>query len=105
MDNIIYILFLIALLVTIREGLQQRDRVQPGKGVSKLWHFTGFLIRLSIFAVMVFLRAPVFLLLITALVIWPLYNIACNLGARQPWYYLSDKGTDGVIKRLFNIKP
>jgi len=46
------------------------------------------------------------LIMMISLVIlrFPVFNILHNLKKGQNWYYLSDRGIDGIIKRLFYKK-
>ncbi len=101
-DNI-YLIFAVAILIVIREGFQQRDRVEPKKFYSDMWHLQGLVIRLLIFG-LVYRLAPesykIILSVITAVLFWPVYNISCNIGMRRKWYYLSNKGIDKVIRKV-----
>lgn len=97
-DNL-YLLLLVCLLITVREGFQQRDRVEPENGYSKAWHWFGFLMRFLVFALVFRLGQSWIYNSIAIVILWPLYNIACNIGMKQKWYYLSNKGIDGFIRK------
>jgi len=99
---IIYILITIALLVTLREGLQQRDRVEPSKLMSDLWHFVGLVIRLTLITIVYLFTYNLYLTVVTGLILTVFYSISCAIGSKQKWFYLSDRGIDGFIKRTLN---
>jgi uncharacterized protein involved in cysteine biosynthesis len=99
---IVYLLISIALLITLREGLQQRDRVAHTELMSGLWHFVGLIIRVTLITVVYLLTYNLILTLLTGLILTVFYSIACAIGSKQKWYYLSDTGIDGFIKRLLN---
>jgi len=102
---ITYLLILIALLITLREGLQQRDRVAHSKQMSKLWHGVGFVIRMLLITVVYLLTFNLILTVVTGLILTVFYSIACAIGSKQKWYYLSDSGIDKLLKKLlFFIK-
>jgi len=96
-----YIILLIALLITIREGLQQRDRVQHTKLMSDLWHGVGLVMRIVVFVLLYMLTKDWIMLSIAAFVMFVLYSISCSIGSKQKWYYVSNRGIDGVIRKLF----
>ena len=98
--KIISIVIVIAMLLAVREGFSLRDRIDPGKGYSKAWHWFGFLIRLLLAGIMFQATFNWWLTGIVVVIIWPVYNIACNIGLKKKWYYLSNKGIDGVIRKL-----
>ena len=52
LSKLISLVLVIAILIIVREGFQQRDRVDPNKGYSKAWHWFGFLLRLLFAGVM-----------------------------------------------------
>ena len=108
---------LIALfLIAIREGLviaDMQDNTYKSKILSGWWHKMGMVIRgfliLAIFLLVqehhgysswIFWGYVAASFLLSSL--W--YNIAINLITGKKWYYLSDKGIDGFIKRLLKLK-
>lgn len=97
---IIVTAIIISLLITAREGYQQRDRVEPKQKYSKIWHQLGFFIRFLLTGITFVLTLNWYLTSLMVIIFWPLYNIACNIGAKKKWYYLSDKGIDGMIRKL-----
>jgi len=52
MEKITSLILLVAVLIAVREGFQQRDRIEPEKGFSKAWHWFGFLLRFLLIGVM-----------------------------------------------------
>jgi len=102
-QKIISLLMAIAVLIVIREGFQQRDRVDPGKGYSKAWHWFGFIMRLLLAGAIYQTSQSWTLTIITIAFLWVGYNMSCNIGAKKPLFYLSDKGIDGAIKRFLHL--
>jgi hypothetical protein len=100
MTENLMLLLLIALLITIREGFQQRDILVPDPAVSFAWHLYGWMIRFFVFSLLFRLGATFWMLVLSVFIMWPLYNIACNIGRKNKWYYLSDKGLDGIIRKM-----
>ena len=99
-QKIISIVIVIAILLAVREGFSLRDRIDPGKGYSKAWHWFGFLIRLLLTVIMFQASFDWLLTGIVIVILWPVYNIACNIGLKQKWYYKSKSGIDGVIRKM-----
>ena len=97
------ILLLITVLTTLREGFQQRDRVEPSGSVRFVWHMYGWLIRFLVFALLYLAGSGWIILSASVFVMWPIYNVACNIGMKKKWYYLSDKGIDKYIKRFLKL--
>jgi VIT1/CCC1 family predicted Fe2+/Mn2+ transporter len=101
----IYLLIVISLLISLREGLQQRDRVSPSKLMSKLWHGVGFVLRMLLIVFVYFLTHDILLTLIITFILSILYSISCAIGSKQKWYYLSNSGIDKILRKLlFFIK-
>lgn len=99
------LIFAIAFLIVFREGYQQADNVRHSKRLSAIWHGLGFLMRLFVFALIYLSGANVYLLIAAGLLMWPVYNIACNISRGQHWFYLSNHGIDKLIKKvLFFVK-
>lgn len=98
-QKIISLIIVVALFIVVREGFQQRDRVEPENGYSKAWHWFGFLIRLMVAGIMFQSSKDWLLTGLTIFILWPVYNIACNIGAKQKWYYLSKSGIDLIIRK------
>jgi hypothetical protein len=112
-DPIFSILIAIGL-IAVREGLVIKDMNDNISSplLSAWWHRIGFVIRffliLSVFLILkkdfglrsfqLWLIVSISILLASA---W--YNIAINLINKQKWYYLSNKGIDGFIKKLFRL--
>ena len=99
-QKIISMVIVIALLLAVREGFSLRDKIEPDKGFSKAWHWFGFLIRLLLAGIMFQASFNWFLTGIVIVILWPVYNIASNIGLKQKWYYLSNKGIDGILRKL-----
>lgn len=97
----IYLILLIALLITLREGLQQRDRVAHSKLMSDLWHGVGFIMRVAVFVLLYMITKDYLILSIAAFIMFVLYSIACSIGSKQKWYYVSNRGIDKIIRKLF----
>lgn len=78
-------------------------------GKQKEWHFWGalqagmFLVVLSFAFYGITWTAAI---VCVALVVlrFPVFNLLHNLRKGDPWYYLSDKGIDGYVKRLLKIR-
>lgn len=98
------LLLLIAGLIALRESIQERARVSFSSTISTAWHLCGWLIRFFVFALLFLVNSPIWLLVVSVVLMWPVYNIGCNIGAKKKWYYLSDKGIDGFLKKLFKLK-
>jgi NhaP-type Na+/H+ or K+/H+ antiporter len=96
-----YLILLIALLITIREGLQQRDRVEHTKLMSNLWHGVGLIMRVAVFVLLYLITNDVVILTITGVILFVLYSISCSIGSKQKWYYVSNRGIDKLIRKLF----
>ena len=96
-----YLILLIALLITLREGLQQRDRVAHTKFMSDLWHGVGLVMRIAVFVLLYMLTKDWIMLSIAAFVMFVLYSISCSIGSKQKWYYVSNRGIDRIIRKLF----
>ena len=67
------------------------------------WHTAGFVTR-GFIVMIAFVAGGLLWAGIVAFVAWLPYNIIINLIMKQKWYYLSDSGIDGFIKKLFKIK-
>lgn len=94
------IIFAIILMIILREGFQQRDNIAHTKKLSKTWHAMGFVMRALVF-VLLYLRGVGWVLLVVAgLSMWMVYNITCNIGRKQKWYYVGKSGIDGVIRKV-----
>jgi len=88
-------------LIALREGFQLNDKIQPDKWISTLWHGFGWLIRFFLFGVLYRLDANTFTLIAYIIIAWPVYNIACNIGLKQKWYYVgSTSFIDKALKAL-----
>ncbi len=102
---ILLILFAIVLLIVLREGYQQADSKEPSEQLSKIWHTLGGFMRAFIVVLFYLLNAHLYILIAIVFLLWPVYNIACNLGRKQHPLYLSDRGIDKLIKKvLFFVK-
>jgi hypothetical protein len=98
----IYLILIIAFLITIREGLQHRDRIIPSKTLSKCWHYVGGFMRISLFVLLYFVTHNWMILSACAIIMFPLYNIACSVGRKQKWWYVGNVAlTDRMIRKLF----
>lgn len=99
-DNM-YILFFVMLLITLREGFQQADWFKHNPSYSTIWHTLGLLMRFMVFGLLYREGANTIELIISVVIMWPMYNIACNIGRNKKWYYLSNKGVDLLLRKLF----
>lgn len=97
----IILLIIITLLITLREGFQQADSLKHSEHLSKIWHILGFLIRSLLFTLFYIIGTHWLILATSVLIMWPLYNIACNIGRKQKWYYLSNSGIDKILRKIF----
>jgi len=95
-----YIYFALALLIVIRESFQERTRVKPNPGISDLWHAYGWLMRFLLFGLLYRSGATWLMLSASVIIMWPLYNIGCNIGAGRRWYYVSKRGIDLIIRKI-----
>jgi len=96
-----YIYLALAILIVIREGFQQRDRVEPNPSMSTLWHTYGWVMRFLVFGLLYRSDATLLTLIASVVIMFPLYNISCNIGAKKKWYYLSNKGIDLLLRKVF----
>jgi len=99
-DNQYLILFL-SLLIVIREGFQQADWKKHNPAYSDIWHLLGWVMRFIAFALLYRFGASWITLIISVVIMWPVYNIACNIGRGNKWYYLSKKGIDLLLRKVF----
>jgi hypothetical protein len=99
MNETIGILILIAFLITIREGFKFRDQIYPSKTMSFIWHTFGWLTRFFLFGVLFRLGASTFTLIVSVIIMWPLYDIACNLGLKKKWNYVGNTAWMDKAKR------
>lgn len=101
MDENKLILYFIAALIVLREGYVLRDRVKPNPTHSTIWHVLGLLMRFILFGLAYRLGFNTIELVILVVLLTVIYNMSCSLGLMKGLFYLSDKGIDGFIKRLF----
>jgi len=104
--ELISLIFIIAIAVVLREGVQERYRISPYNKWSELWHRIGLVVRMFLVFVIGYLTKQSLLMQIilcslATIILWPLYNISCNIGAKKNWKYLRKKGIDGVIRKIF----
>lgn len=92
--------FLIAMLV-LREAFQQADFKKHNPAYSDIWHILGFMMRFIIFGVLFQVGAKTWVLALSVLLMWPAYNVAINIGRGNKWYYVSKRGIDGIIRKVF----
>ena len=101
MDENKLIIYFIALLIILREGYVLRDKVEPNPTHSKIWHVLGWLMRFILWGLAYRLGFNTIELVILAVMLSLIYNSSCSVGLKKGLFYLSDKGIDGFIKRLF----
>ena len=99
-QKIISLVLALALFLVVREGFQMRDRIDWNKSLSKAWHWFGFLMRLMVVGIMYLVSRNWWLTLLVAFMLSVLYNIACNIGLKRKWYYVSKSGIDGLIRKI-----
>jgi hypothetical protein len=99
MNETIGLLILTAFLITLREGFKFRDEVYPSKTMSFVWHLVGGFTRFFIFCVLYRLGANVFTLIVSVIIMWPLYDIACNIGLKKKWNYVGNTAWIDKAKR------
>lgn len=68
---------------------------------SRLWHATGFMIRLLL-CVVVYIGMGLWWFIGAVMLSWIPYNIIISLIVWGKWWHLSDKGIDGLIKKLWS---
>lgn len=94
------LLFLIVILIPLREGYQQRDRVEPSKYTSNIWHGLGLIMRLILILFIYITTKNLIYTTATLFMLTVVYSIACAIGSKQKWYYLSNRGIDKILRRL-----
>lgn len=100
-----YLLIFMALLIVCREAYQQADWKKHNPSYSDIWHVLGWLMRFITFGLLYRAGANWIILSVSIVLLWPVYNIAINIGRGNKWYYLSDKGIDGILRKiLFFVK-
>jgi len=95
-----YIALFLALLIVFREGFQQADWKKPNPSYSDIWHLLGWVMRFIVFGILFRAGANWIVLSVSVVMMWPIYNIAINIGRGNKWYYVSKKGIDGVIRKV-----
>jgi len=101
--DILVLCLVLVLVIAVWNGLVIMWYITKDIKWSQLWHKVGFVIR-AIIVLMSFIEGGWLWALIVAFVAWVPYNIIINKIMKQKWYYLSDSGIDGFIKKLFKIK-
>jgi len=92
------LIFIIIILIATWNGLVIQWKL-TGK-YSKLWHITGLVTRLLLIAI-VYITSGLWWSICAVLLSWIPYNIIISLIVWNKWWYLSDKGIDGFIKRFW----
>lgn len=92
------LVFLLIVFTAIWNGLVIRWKI-TGKG-SKLWHATGLIIRAGMVLV-IYIDTGIWPAFIAFIISWIPYNIIISLIVWKKFWYLSDSGIDGLIKRIF----
>lgn len=100
-EKIISLIIALAVFLIVREGFQMRDKTEPENGYSRAWHWFGFLMRLMVAGIMFQISGSWLLTGLIAFILWPVYNIACNIGLKKKWYYLSNSGIDLILRKVF----
>lgn len=101
MDKIQSLIWALAAFLIAREGFQMRDKKEPNQGYSTAWHAMGWFMRLFIVGIIFQLTWSIPLTIVMALLLTVGYNISCNIGLKQKWYYVSNKGIDKIIRKVF----
>jgi len=105
MDKLTSILIVLGLFLVAREGFQQRDRIEPNKDYSKAWHIMGWFMRLLLVGAIYQCTLNWYYVVGMTFLLWVIYNISCNIGSKQKWFYLSDSGIDKILRKiLFFVK-
>lgn len=102
-EKIISLIIALAVFLIVREGFQLRDKVEPENGYSRAWHWFGFLMRLMIAGIMFQVSGSWLLTVLVIVILWPVYNISCNIGMKKKWHYLSKSGIDLVLRKIFRF--
>jgi len=94
------ILILACIVLTAAwNGLVIKWHQTESKKISKAWHDVGFFIR-ALLVVLIYMQSGLWPAVIAAFIAWIPYNVIISLIAWKKWWYLSDTGIDGIIKRL-----
>lgn len=96
-----YILFFLIFLIVAREGFQQADCKKHNPAYSDIWHILGFMMRFIIFGVLFQVGAKTWALALSVILMWPVYNIVINIGRGNKWFYVSKRGIDLLIRKVF----
>ena len=105
--QIIGAVFILMLFILFREGFNMRERITPDVDYAEGWHKIGWWLRAMVFIIVqlitkeIGVREQIIYGLATLITLWPLYNLACNIGLRRKWYYVGKKGIDWVIRKIF----
>ena len=94
-------IIVIALLICVREGFQNRDRIDWNKSINRMWHIYGFVMRFLLVGLMYMITENWIYTASVAVIVWPFYNISCAIGLRKKWYYVGKDGTDWLIRKVF----
>ena len=101
-------LYVLMLFFDYREGFILRSGKYEAGALSFAWHAVGWFNRLFIFImVMIITDRDMFHAVMAVIILWPLFNVACNIGLNKPkWWRFWDFGTtqmmSGAIKELIN---
>jgi len=96
-----YIIFFLIFLIVAREGFQQADWKKHNPAYSDIWHVLGWVMRFIAFAMLYRTDANWIMLAVSVILMWPIYNIFINIGRGNKWYYVSKKGIDLLIRKVF----
>ena len=97
-------LYVLMLFFDYREGFILRSGKYKADALSFAWHAVGWFNRLFIFIIVMFVTDRNISHSVAAVIIlWPLFNIACNIGLNKAkWWRFWDFGTtqkfSGMIK-------
>ncbi len=94
------VIFTTIIMLILREGFQQRDSIIPNKKIKAIWHGLGWVIRFNLLFLLYILKIDIWFLILAIILMWPVYNIACNIGRKQKWYYVGKNGIDGIIRKI-----
>jgi fatty-acid desaturase len=101
MDKIESLIWALSAFLLAREIFQLRDKTEPNKGYSKAWHAMGWFMRLLVVGLIFQATFNWLLTTLMIIILWPVYNISCNIGLKRKWYYVSNSGIDWVIRKIF----
>lgn len=102
MEPVIF-LALALFLIALREGMVLSNWQTGKQKYLQTWHRAGWAIRFCLISAVAMLTKHTgfmwYFVAGSVVVAWPVYNIIINLFTGKKWYYLSNKGIDGIIRK------